>query len=108
MVYKADRHGIARMLASREILEAPMQAFADKVKAEAVATAPYDPKTTEHWRDSFHAEVIEDDVQGAGTTHTGVVGHVYSDDEAGLSIETGTSRTPAHNTLTNALGVLDE
>lgn len=110
MVYKADRRGMARMLASREILEAPMQAFAEAVKAEAEATAPYDPNSKDgtHFKESFHAEVIEDDVMsGIGGTHRAIVGHVYSDDPAALQIETGTSKTPAHNTLSNALTVLE-
>lgn len=87
-----------------------MQGFADAVKAEAEATAPYDPKSKDgtHFKDSFHAEVIEDDViSGIGGTHRALVGHVYSDDPAALHIETGTSKTPAHNTLSNALVVLE-
>lgn len=101
-VFKPDYQGIGKMLANEELLGPALLALAERVKAEAEATAPYEPKSKTHFRDAFHAEIGKD----AGARGDRVAGIVYNDDDAALSIETGTAHTPAHNTLTNALDAL--
>lgn len=102
MGFKPDYAGIGRMLNNRELLGPALLGMAEKVKAEAEATAPYDPKNTTHFRDAFDTSIGTD----SGTKGDRVAGIVRNHDDAALSIETGTSDTPAHNTLTNALDVL--
>lgn len=118
MVFKPDYEGIGRMLNNEDLLGPALLLLAEKVKEEAEATAPYEPKSKTHFRDAFHAEIGKD----TGTRGDRVAGIVYNDDDAALSIETGTPRQaaaggigpstgkyrPAHNTLSNALDVLRE
>lgn len=101
-VFKPDYQGIGKMLANEELLGPALLALAERVKAEAEATAPYDPKSTTHFRDAFDASIGNDE----GSRGRRVAGVVTNTDDAALSIETGTADTPAHNTLTNALDSL--
>jgi len=101
-VFKPDYQGIGKMLANEELLGPTLQALAELVKAQAEATAPYEPKSTTHFRDAFHASIEMDE----GNKGRRVAGVVTNTDDAALSIETGTVDTPAHNTLTNALDSL--
>lgn len=108
-VYKPDRHGIHRMLQSRELMEAPLLAITKAMEAEATATAPRSEGDSGgvHFQDSFHSKVMEDDILSRyGGPRRGLVGYMYSTDPVALEIETGTSRTPAHNTMTRAMGVV--
>src|SRR4051794_10094553 len=80
----------------------PEAAAAALVVADAVAEAareiaPYDPADHEgpHYRDSF--------VPGVEVIDGVAAGVVVSTDPAGPYIELGTSDTPAHHTLHNAL-----
>lgn len=106
--YKRDSAGINAMLASHELFGEVMSQAAEAVAEEARSTAPYDPHSTkpEHFKDSIKSEVIDDQINSRFGPHDVVAARVYSDDPAALAIETGTSRTPAHNTLDRALDVL--
>jgi len=115
-VFKPDYRGIGKMLANEELLGPALLALAERVKAEAEATAPYEPKSTTHFRDAFHASIGKDETDKGDR----VAGIVTNDDPEALNIETGTPRQapevglgpntgkyrPAHNTLSNALDVL--
>lgn len=101
--FEPNYEGIGRMLKS-DGMQAAMMRLAGKVEERAVATAPYDPTSAEHFKDHFH--VI------ARPRHDRAAAVVYNDDEAALSIEFGTgeahSRTPAHHTLHRAIDALGE
>lgn len=109
MAFKLNQTGIAELAASPGI-RAMIDGKVQKVLAEAIATAPFDPTSGgPHFKDSFGAEV---DVAPTGIGRTGavprVIGRVFSDDPESLHIELGTgpqgSRTPRHRTLGHALG----
>lgn len=104
--YRPNRVGMLEMLNSEKILGPALHEIGTQVEAEAVATAPVDPETSEHFKDSFHSEVVHDTVLSKYGAHEGLIAHIYSDDPAGLSIETGTAKTPPHNTLSTALRVI--
>ena len=95
--FKADYAGIGEMLRS-DFIGAALYTKAQAVRAMAEATAPYDKNNSTHFRDSFH--VSEPSVLAGGDR---VVVQVFNDDSAAVQIELGTSRTPAHRTLTKAL-----
>jgi hypothetical protein len=95
--FNASFDGIGEMLRSQMIGDA-MFTRGEAVRGTAEATAPYDPKAATHFRDSFHTEgprVPEGRDRMAVT--------VVNDDTAAVQIELGTSKTPAHRTLTKAL-----
>jgi hypothetical protein len=86
----------------RHVLKAPFMAAemlkrAERVKARAEITAPFDPDDPDgqHYRDAFSAEVVEDAER--------VRGRVSNSDKAALFVEFGTEHNPRHRTLGNAL-----
>ncbi len=95
--FDADYAGIGELLRS-EMIGAALYTRGQAVRGVAEATAPYDSSNETHFRDSFH--VAEPEVPEGFDR---VVVTVYNDDDAAISIETGTSRTPAHRTLAKAL-----
>jgi hypothetical protein len=96
--FSADYDGIGEMLKA-DFMEAAMLERAEKVRSVAEATAPFDAKEATHFRDSFHTSST---VEG-GVHHDRATATVYNDDTAAVQIELGTSKTPAHRTLTKAL-----
>lgn len=96
--FELDYRGVGELLRS-QMVEDALLVRGERVKAQAEATAPYRPGSETHFRDSFHVESTRE----GGAHHDRVAVSVYNDDDAALSIETGTSDTPAHHTLTKAL-----
>ena len=97
--FDADYSGIGDMLCSPE-MQADMKARAERVKARAEATAPYDANSKDgtHYRDAFSVE------SGVTTGKTRrAYGSVTNDDAAAFQIEHGTKNTPKHRTLGRAL-----
>jgi hypothetical protein len=95
--FNASFDGIGEMLRSQMIGDA-LFAKGEAVRTVAEATAPFDEHEATHFRDSFHTEgprVPEGRDRMAVT--------VVNDDTAAVQIELGTSKTPAHRTLTKAL-----
>jgi len=101
--YNADYKGIGEMLVSPE-MQAAMKTLAEKVKARAEETAPFDPKGKDgHYKDSFSAD--------SGVRHSKTsraYGRVTNDDPAAFFIEYGTRDTPKHRTLGKAIDALNE
>ena len=75
---------------------------AERVKARAEATAPYDAKSKDgtHYRDSFKAEAF---IGPTGRGGIRAIGRVSNSDDAALFVEYGTKNNPRHRTLGNAL-----
>lgn len=97
--FNGSYDGVGEMLCSAA-MQAEMRRRAEKMLAAAVADAPYDPtdKDGDHYRDHFS---VESGVRQGKTRRA--YGRVTNDHVAALSIEFGTSDTPAHHTLTRAL-----
>jgi hypothetical protein len=96
--FTPDYNGIGQMLRS-DFIEAEMFRRAKKVLEAAEAAAPYDPKSITHYRDAFRLQVNS----RGGVHHDRAVASVVNDDPAAFFIEYGTSKTPQHRTLRNAL-----
>lgn len=93
--FRPNTAGILAFGRSEQMATA-MRRRAEVVRAVAESSAPFDPEDPDgHFRDSFEVAVAED--RGVA------VGIVYTTDPAGAYIELGTSDTPAHHTLHNAL-----
>lgn len=80
---------------------ADMAARAERVKARAEATAPYDPNDPDHmhYRDAF---TVTSGTHG-GYRNDRAYGLVSNDDKAAVFVEFGARHTPRHATLRNAL-----
>ncbi|MGZ6852468.1 MAG: hypothetical protein ACXVGC_00135 [Mycobacteriaceae bacterium] len=105
--FDADYQGIGELLKSQMIFDA-LYTRGEAVRAMAEATAPYDQHDKTHFRDSFHVAKpgVDEDTGRERIVpdgHDRVVVTVYNDDDAAIPIETGTSHTPAHRTLSKAL-----
>jgi hypothetical protein len=98
--FNAHYGGIGEMLRS-DFIAAEMLRRAEKVKAQAEATAPYDPDDPDqtHYRDAFRTEV---DRRG-GAHHDRAVARVVNDDKAAFFVEYGTRNNDRHRTLGKAL-----
>jgi hypothetical protein len=99
--FKLDRLGLGEYLRSSE-MEAEMRIRAERVKAEAERTAPYDPNSTDgtHYRDSFH---VESTTHG-GYHHDRAAAYVINDDNAAVFVEFLDQKNgPPHRTLGRAL-----
>jgi hypothetical protein len=96
--YTQDYRGMGQLLRC-DFISAEMYRRAEKVMAAAQAAAPYDPTSTTHYRDAFHIQLND----RGGNHHDRAVASVVNDDAAAFFIEFGTSKTPQHRTLRNAL-----
>ncbi len=93
--------GIGEMLRA-DFMVADMVARMERVKAEAEATAPYDPGATDgsHYRDSFHIEHTDH----GGAKHDRAEAKVINDDNAAVFVEfLARTNAPPHRTLGRAL-----
>lgn len=82
-----------------------MRRRADAGKAFAEVDAPFDPKTIQHYKDSFHSDAKPD----GGVSGDRAEGYVWSDDPMARHIEYGNGHEDtAHSTLTRALGVMGQ
>ncbi len=85
-----------------DMLRADMVARMERVKAEAEATAPYDPAATDgtHYRDEFHVEATDH----GGAKHDRAEATCFNDDNAAVFVEfLATSSGAPHRTLGRAL-----
>ena len=109
-VFRSNYPGIGKMLRSETILGPGLLEIAEKVKAEAEATAPRDEG---EFAESFRARLVTDRGDRSGAR---VAAQVFSTDPDGLHIETGAPRkseggtsSPKYrrpaNTLSKALDV---
>jgi hypothetical protein len=100
VTFKPNHVGIGQMLRTDAML-AHMVALAEKVKAEAVVTAPYDPQSKDgtHYKEAFTVSGTK-----AGGVHKDrAEGKVSNTDVAAFFIEYGTGHSPRHRTLGKAL-----
>lgn len=97
--FRASYAGIGEVLTSDGV-RGDLHARAERVKAAAVADAPYDEHSTDgsHYRDSFS---VSSGVREGRSRRA--YGRVENTDPAAFYIEFGTKHTPAHHTLTRAL-----
>jgi hypothetical protein len=93
--------GIGEMLRS-EFMKAEMKRRADRVRDLAAATAPVGPARDPH-RGEFKSGFRSRAVNRGGRKDDRAAGYVENADPRAMHIEFGTSRTPAHHTLRNAL-----
>lgn len=102
--FEPNYDGIHAML-NDPFMVAEMRARAERGKAFAEATAPFDPKSKDgsHYKDSF---VVSAGANG-GPKGNRAFGRLSNTDDAAFYIEVGTSDTPAHHTLGKALDVME-
>jgi hypothetical protein len=93
--FNASYRGIGEMLKSPEI-EAEMVRRAEKVKAQAEATAPVD---TGQYKASFSVRSS----RSGGAKHDRASAVVENSDDAAFFVEYGASHTPRYRTLGKAL-----
>lgn len=95
--YRHDYVAFREHVLKAPFMAAEMLRRAEKVKAHAVAHAPFDPDDPDgqHYRDAFSAEVVEDAERARG--------RVTNSDKAAVFVEFGTKNNPRHRTLGNAL-----
>lgn len=97
--FKLNYSGVGEMLRSPE-MQAEMLRRVKRMQAYAEATAPYDAadKDGDHYRDHFS---VESGVQHHKTSRA--YGRLTNDHVAAVSIEFGTSKTPAHHTMLRSI-----
>lgn len=93
--FNADYRGLGELLSSYE-MEAEMRRRADKVAARFEATAPRETG-------QFASSAQVSSTRRGGVRKDRAAGVVTVTDPAAAHIELGTSDTPAHHTLRNAL-----
>ena len=97
--YNPSYKGIGDLLTA-EFMQAEMLRRAEKVKAEAQATAPDAPPYGEGYKYEFKVEGgIKESKKGTKRA----VGRVTNDSEHAIWVEYGGQQTPAHRTLGRAL-----
>lgn len=96
--FKPSYTGIGEMIRSPEV-RAEMVRRAEKVKAQAEATAPYDAKSTTHYKDAFHVT----STSRGGKDKDRAAATVVNDDAAAFFIEWGNANITKHRTLGRAL-----
>jgi hypothetical protein len=103
--FNASYKGIGAMLRA-DFMLAAMVGKAEKVKARAEETAPFDPHSKDgtHYRDAFH---VESEDRG-GAHHDRAVARVVNDDPAAFFIEYGNVNVEKHRTLGRALDAAAE
>jgi hypothetical protein len=102
--FESSYVGIGEML-NADFMAAEMLARAERGKAFAESTAPFDATSKDggHYRDSF---TVAAGTRG-GPKADRAFGRVTNTDEAAFFIEVGTRDTPAHHTLGKALDVME-
>jgi len=97
--YRPSYRGIGDLLTS-EFLQAEMRRRAEKVKAEAEATAPDAPPYGEGYKYEFE---VTSGVKESSRGTRRAYGRVTNHSEHAIWVEFGGHNTPAHRTLGRAL-----
>jgi hypothetical protein len=104
VTYQLDYEAFGEHVLRAPWMGAEMVARAERGKAFAESTAPYDAAdpTLRHYRDSFY---VTGTLHG-GTRHDRAEGRLSNDDDAAVFVEFGNKNTEEHATLRKAMDVM--